>query len=129
MIYMETTNEVYKVLEAYRNGQRIFKKLFINGESFSDQVLNDVEFIDCVIYANFQRAQLKNAKFLESVIKTCDFREADLSNAHFEGVAVESTQFARAKTNGLRWIKAYAYGSLSTQDDFEEWIKDHEENS
>jgi uncharacterized protein YjbI with pentapeptide repeats len=119
----EETNAVPKILEAYKNGQRIFKKILVFGESFNDQILNDVEFIDCNMYTDFRFSQLRNAKFFDGAIKSCDFREADLTNATFEKMSFEHAQFAGAKTDGVLWIENYAYGSITTQADFEEWIK------
>lgn len=124
---MEKTDIAAYVIEEYKKGKRRFENLHILNESFENQILDGIVFDGCQLYANFKNSSLKNAKFLNGGIKTSDFRGADLSGAHFESVDVESTQFARAKTNGVRWIEAYAYGSLSTQEDFEEWIKNYEQ--
>ena len=75
---------------------------------------------------SFRFANLRNATFVNGNIKCCDFRDADLSGARFENLSVESSQYARAKTDGLVWTSNWAYGSISTQEDFESWIKDHE---
>ncbi|NHZ41652.1 pentapeptide repeat-containing protein [Massilia aquatica] len=119
-------DRVSEVLAAYARGERRFHGLEIDGESFERQVLKDVVFEDCFFYVSFRFANLRNATFVNGNIKCCDFRDADLSGAHFENLSVESSQYARAKTDGLVWTGNWAYGSISTQEDFDSWIKDHE---
>ena len=124
---MNKTNLVPYVLEQYQKGQRYFKDLDMENESFEGQNLEGIVFEDCSLYISFRNANLRNAKFLNGGIKTCDFREADLTNARFENVGIESSQFARAKTDNTYFDNNWAYGQKVTQEHFESWIKDHEE--
>ncbi|NHZ33451.1 pentapeptide repeat-containing protein [Massilia rubra] len=124
---MDSTDIASEVLAAYERGERCFQGLTICRESFEGQVLEDVVFQDCNLYVDFRHANLRNATFRNGGIKTCDFRDADLSGARFENVSVEGSQYARAKTDGVCWNNNWAYGSISTQDDFDSWIKGHEQ--
>lgn len=123
---MEQTDIAPEVLAAYERGERCFRNLSMYLESFERQVLEDVVFEECILYVTFRHANLRNATFRNGGIKTCDFRDADLTGARFENLSVESSQYARAKTDGLVWTGNWAYGSISTQEDFDSWIKDHE---
>ncbi|MCE3602705.1 pentapeptide repeat-containing protein [Massilia sp. P8910] len=124
---MNNSSVALSVLDEYKNGKRFFENLYIFNESFEGKILEDIVFQDCTLYANFRNANLRNAKFQNGGIKTCDFRGADLTGARFENLSVEGTQFARAITSRVFWENNFAYGSVSTQEDFESWIKDHEE--
>ena len=124
---MNKTNFAKSILEQYRNGQRYFADLDLNNENFDDENLQDVVFENCNLYSSFRRTNLRNAKIINSDIKTCDFREADLRNSHFENLAVESSQFARAKIDGIYFDNNWAYGQKVTKAHFDDWIKDYEE--
>ncbi len=125
---LHKTNFVAYVLEQYRLGQRYFKNLDIENESFEGQNLEDIVFEYCSLYVSFRGANLKNARFINGGVKTCDFREADLTNARFEFVCIEGIQFARAITDGVYFDNNSCYGQNATQADFDHWIKDHEES-
>jgi uncharacterized protein YjbI with pentapeptide repeats len=70
---------------------------------------------------------LANTHFINGGIKTCDFREANLTAAHFENICIACAQFARAITIGTYFDNNSCYGQEVTQQHFEEWIKDYEE--
>ncbi|WP_296149660.1 pentapeptide repeat-containing protein [uncultured Flavobacterium sp.] len=124
---MNKTYFAKNILEQYRNGQRYFADLDLSNENFDDENLQNVVFENCNFYSSFRRANLRNAKFINSDIKTCDFREADLRNSHFENLAVESSQFARAKIDEIYFDNNWAYGQKVTKAHFVDWIKDYEE--
>lgn len=118
------TNSAKSILEAYKSGQRHFTKLDLNRENFDDLDLSGIIFEKCFLYSSFRRTNLRGAKFINGNIKTCDFRDADLTNAHFEDVAIEGAQFAGSKTDGIFFDNNWAYGSIVTQQDFDNGIKD-----
>lgn len=125
---MSKTNLVALVLEQYKNGQRYFSDLDIEDESFEGQNLEGIVFENCLLYARFCGANLRNAKFINGAIKTCDFRKSDLTNAHFEHLSVESAEFAGSITTGVYFNNNWSYGQAVTQADFEDWIKDYPKN-
>jgi len=71
-------NSASYVIEQYKKGQRLFVGLDMQDECFDDQNLEGTIFKNCFFYSSFRRANLRGAKFIDSNLKTCDFREADL---------------------------------------------------
>ena len=120
---MDKTNLANLILEEYSKGKRYFENLDVMNESFDGANLEGIIFDYCSLYVSFRKANLRNAQFLNGGIKTCDFREADLTNANFECVCIESTRFAGAKTDGVYFNNNSSYGQNATQADFEKYIK------
>jgi hypothetical protein len=93
-----TPNEI---LRRYQDGERDFRGLDIgrdsqgqvvsdsDGRSFRGAVLDDADFTDCFIFADFTGASLRNCKFRANV-KTCSFDLADLRGADFTDAAIDS---------------------------------------
>lgn len=125
---MSKTNLVPFILEQYQNGQRVFKELDLENESFDGQDLEGIVFDGCLLYVSFRGANLRNARFINSGIKTCDFQQADLTNAHFENLSVERAEFSGSITENTYFDNNWAYGQAVGQSDFEEWIKNYPEN-
>ncbi|RZG71369.1 hypothetical protein EXU29_14020 [Acinetobacter wuhouensis] len=90
---MEKTNFAETILEKYQNGQRYFTDYDLYYENFDDQNLADIVFENCFIASSFKRANLTNAKFIHSNIKTNDFSFSNLTNAHFEHLEVDGANF------------------------------------
>ena len=111
-------NTAQEIIDAYNNGQRYFVDIEMEDENFDGQNLEGIIFEKCFLYSSFQRANLKNSKFINGNIKTCDFTEADLTNSHFENVLVECTIFNEAKTDGIYFNNNWYYGNQLTQSDF-----------
>jgi len=124
---LKKTNLVGFVLEKYRQGQRHFENLDMENESFEGQNLESIVFENCSLYISFRKTNLRNAKFINGGIKTCDFREADLTSARFENVCIEGAQFAGSKVEGVYFNNNSSYGQNVTQADFNEWIRNTEE--
>lgn len=115
---MKTAKEI---IEAYNNGQRYFPDIEMEDENFDGQNLEGIIFERCFLYSSFQKANLKNSKFINGNIKTCDFTEADLTNAHFENVLVECVVLSGAKTEGIYFDNNWYYGHNLTQKDFDKF--------
>ena len=112
------------IVEQYNNGKRVFEDLDLDNENFDGENLEGVTFNRCFLYSSFKKTNLKNARFTNGNVKTCDFRGSDLTNAHFENVSVEGARFAGSKTEGIYFDDNWCYGNLVTQADFHNFIKD-----
>lgn len=119
---MKKESLTQEILVRYKNGERHFKDLDIEGD-FSNNDLNGICFEGCFIAADFRYCNLSNSKFINGNIKTSDFRFSDLTNSTFKNLAVESTQFKGAKTDGMVFLDNYFYGQNMAQIDFEELFK------
>ena len=113
---------IQEILQRYKEGQRQFKDLDIEGD-FSHQNLEEIEFENCFIAADFRHCNLANSKFLNGNIKTSDFRFSTLTNAVFTGLAVEGTEFEGAETEGVVFEGNYCYGQVVGMEDFEKLFK------
>jgi len=114
---MENRPLIQEILTRYNNGERHFKSLDIEGD-FKNNDLNGICFEECFIAADFRYCNLSNSKFINGNIKTSDFRFGDLTNSIFKSLAIESTQFDGAKTNGIIFSDNYCYGQNVSQTDF-----------
>ena len=117
-----TEQKVSELLSRYQNGERSFVELDIENGDLRGTKLADATFENCFLTVDFRGANLRNSKFINGNIKTCDFREADLTHAHFEELAVDSTRFKGAKTKGLVFKNNYVMGQQVNQQDFEEYF-------
>ncbi|MFT3793206.1 pentapeptide repeat-containing protein [Flavobacterium sp.] len=109
------------IIEQYQKEQRYFSGLDLDNGNFEGQHLEGIVFENCFLYSSFSRANLSGAKFINGNLKTCDFREADLTDAHFENVSVENALFAGAKKDGTYFNNNWCYGQPVTQNDFDNW--------
>ena len=76
--------------EAYNNGQRHFQKLdFEYCEGFSGKDFSDAIFDGCLLYVDFRKSNLTNAKFIRCNIKDIDLRQSNLTNALITNCLVE----------------------------------------
>jgi uncharacterized protein YjbI with pentapeptide repeats len=79
------------LLKRYAAGERSFTGLDLDDQvyDFTSTTLDGVDFSDTCILANFRGASLVGAKFERANVKTCDFRDANLARASFEGAAID----------------------------------------
>ncbi|NIJ63430.1 uncharacterized protein YjbI with pentapeptide repeats [Sphingomonas leidyi] len=101
-----------ELLLRYASGQRHFSNLNITDDGSDALVgarLDSIELIDSFVHANFRGASLRNAT-VHANVKTCDFTDADLSGADFQGSALCSTTFLGAKMDGADFTDAYYHG-------------------
>lgn len=120
---MEKTNFAEIILEKYQNGQRYFADYDLDNENFDDQNLADIIFEHCFIASSFKRANLTNAKFIHSNIKTSDFSYADLSHAHFEHLEVDGANFTGARIDQIYFENNWFQGSSISIIDLSLWVK------
>lgn len=110
------------VLEAYKEGIRIFKNITIKNESFANENLEGIIFKDSQLYADFRNTNLTNAEFSNGHIRTSDFRNANLTNARFEKLGVEKTQFEGAIMTDFVFQENTAFGNNNlTEADLEKF--------
>jgi len=104
----------------YERGERDFRGCELDTEPAGDLsgvCLDDADFSQAWLYASFRGASLRNARFVESNVKICDFRDADLTNADFRGAALCATEFAGAILDGTRFSGAHCYGHTFGDDE------------
>jgi uncharacterized protein YjbI with pentapeptide repeats len=102
-----------ELLERYQRGDRDFAKSDLDQDPDNDCrgiCLEGADLSGSYIVADFRRASLRGAKFVEANVKTCDFREADLRNADFSGAALCATYFVGADMTGARFDGAHFHG-------------------
>jgi len=112
-----------EVLSRYANGQRLFCGIDIDGgqQSFHGAMLDDANFGESFIFADFSGASLKRASFRRANVKTCDFRNADLREADFSEAALCSTQFAGATMTNAKFQGAYCHSYTLGADEQPDW--------
>ena len=115
---MDKTNYAKTIIEEYNVGKRYFVDLDLYEESFDGENLEGIIFDHCFLYSSFRKTNLRNSKFINGNIKTCDFSEADLTNSHFENVSIESAHFKDSITDGIFFDNNWCYGKLIKQVDF-----------
>lgn len=109
----ETSPET--IVEAYKNGIRVFRNIEIENGSFFGENLEGIIIENSRIYADFRNANLKNAIIKNSYFKMSDFRYTNLTNAHFEGVNIELTQFDHAIIKDFTFKNNSAFGNNKLQ--------------
>ena len=109
-------------LTEYKTGQRQFIDIELENIDLSGEDLSNIEFKECFLSVDFQKCNLSNSKFINGNIKTCDFRHSDLTESLFEKVAIEGTRFKDAITTSLIFKNNYCFGTIVSQDDFEQNI-------
>jgi uncharacterized protein YjbI with pentapeptide repeats len=100
-----------EVLRRYLAGERDFSGLEIGDAAKSaplrGAILDGADFSRALIIADFSKASLCGARFVEANVKTCSFTDANLSGADFAGAALCSTTFHGAHMDGARFKGAY----------------------
>jgi uncharacterized protein YjbI with pentapeptide repeats len=125
---MSVENRVWKPSEIrhrYQNGERDFKGLDIedssDSESFRDAVLEGADFSHAFVVADFSRARLRDARFVEANVKTCIFDEADLRGCKFSRAAMDAATFRSARFEGADFSGASAQGSSMQPGEVPSW--------
>jgi len=103
-----------EVLIRYRDGERYFGHSNLDEDAcdFRGVNLEEVDFSQSFIVADFRDANLRLANFTQCNIKTCDFRGANLQNAIFRGALLESTDFTRSVLMGADFESASIYSHI-----------------
>lgn len=113
---IENEITVAQLLNAYANGQRVFKSTEVisehEGFSLENVDLQDAEFSECWFHsANFSHVNLKRVKFLGCNLKCSTFERCDLSGTVWEECAVCSIAVIASETRDLQASKLHAYGA------------------
>lgn len=112
-------------LEQVKLGRVYFENIELDKIDVRNENLSGLTFKSCYLSVNFRNCNLSFTKFIESNIKTCDFRDANLSFALMKNVSFEGTKFRGAQTNGFIFIDNDCFSVKGIgQSDFEEWIFD-----
>lgn len=92
---------ISELLERYENGERDFVGCDFYDQTYDLRNLNlkGINLSETFIFADFRRANLRNANFYRANVKSCDFRGADLTNAVFKDAAIDFALFEGAKFN------------------------------
>jgi uncharacterized protein YjbI with pentapeptide repeats len=114
-----------EILRRYASGEREFRQLDIedsdDGASFRGARLDDADFSGSFLVADFTGTSLRNSCWSNANVKTCIFRDADLSGANFSGAALDATVFQGAKMAGANFTGAYVQGSELQPGEMPDW--------
>ncbi len=112
-------NSITQLLEAYKEGQRLFLELeFENDESLIGQNLSGSIFKNCWFIVDFSNSNLEDCIFIDSNLKVSDFRNSNLKNAKVERCLIESTRWQGANIENFEFKNNYHYGATVGQEDF-----------
>jgi uncharacterized protein YjbI with pentapeptide repeats len=108
---------IAELLEAYEQGQRVFRGLEVIGESefllLSDVTLRDAEFVKCWFHsATFRRVDLAAAKFQNCNLKCTVFEGCNLESTQWEGCSICSLALVQSNTANVSARRLDAYGAL-----------------
>jgi uncharacterized protein YjbI with pentapeptide repeats len=110
------------VAQMYADGQRDFTHTDIrdpkDARPLRESSLNDADFTDSFIVADFSRCSLKQARFVRANIKTCRFEVADLRGADFSCAALDGATFAGAHLTGATFTGATEQGHIYAAGEF-----------
>ena len=125
---MSTEDRVWKpseIRQRYQNGERDFRGLDISdsddSESFRDAMLDGADFSHAFVVADFSRARLRDARFVEANVKTCIFDEADLRGCAFSRAAIDAATFRSARFEGTDFSGASVQGSAMDPGEVPSW--------
>jgi uncharacterized protein YjbI with pentapeptide repeats len=104
------------------NGKRYFSKIDFGLGSISNYDMEAVVFEECFLAVEFQNVNLKNARFINSCIKTCIFNNVNLADAEIVNCSVESVIIKDSNLEGLIFENNFSYGHTLSQCDLEKLI-------
>ena len=115
---IKNLKSIEQLLSAYANGERHFFDCDIDG-SLKATNLKGVIFQECFFLCDFHGANLKGARFEKCNLKTCSFREANLTDAVISECAAEFIDFVNADVEKLKFHNNYSMGCILNQSDLE----------
>ena len=87
-----------ELVERYKEGQRDFPKINLEGANLQGSVLAHIRLIMANLrWANLRRADLRGAKLRGADLREADLREADLRGANLQDADLEGVKLAGAK--------------------------------
>jgi len=111
-VYIDEEISLNTFLDQITSGRRRFQRIeVVDTGIIMDQVFDDFIFEECIMAVDFSGSCFRNSKFINCNIKTCSFRNADLTNVEFVGNSVCSVDFYGAQINGVIFIDNYSYGA------------------
>ncbi|MGG4141489.1 pentapeptide repeat-containing protein [Paenibacillus algorifonticola] len=117
---MELTIDQFKeLLEA---GQKTFSGIEVEEGSLQNYNLSGCTFVECSFALDFSKADLKNSKFINSNLKTCNFTEADLTESEWTGNMLCSAVFYKAKRDSIQFVGNYYHSVILEIKDLEKMI-------
>ena len=109
----------------YAAGERYFVGTHLDQDAvpegvldFSGAVLDDADFSKCWFTARFAGASLRATTFMGANVKTCDFSQADLTDANFCEAAMEATAWVGATLLRTRFGEVSLYGAVLREAEF-----------
>ncbi|MDQ0112456.1 pentapeptide repeat-containing protein [Paenibacillus harenae] len=119
---MDLTIEQLK--EMINNGNKIFTGISVEEGDLQNFDLYGCVFEGCTLGINFSNSTLRESKFINSNLKTCNFAGADLSGSTIEGNMLCSTDFYRAKIDKVIFKNNYYHSNKLELRDLERMVKE-----
>jgi len=124
MVYHPPTSGE-ELLARYAAGERYFVGTHLDHDAVPDgvldlagAVLDDANFSKCWFTARFVGASLRATTFSGANVKSCDFSQADLTDANFCEAAMEATAWVGATLLRTRFGEVDLYGAVLSEAEF-----------
>lgn len=117
-----TLNEFKELLRSGRN-RFSYVEVIESGEVHNYN-LDGIVFEECILMIDFSGSTFRNAKIINSNIKTSIFRNSNLSNSEFINNSIEGCVFSNANISGIKFINNTQYSSENTLEDLIEMINE-----
>ena len=109
LIKIDTTQ---KLLEEVKKGRKFFINIDLeDAQNFENQDLSKIHFRYCSFTASFKKATFNHTFFYQCNLKTCNFSEADLTDARIRECLIDGTGFLNANIEGLLFEGNYVQGA------------------
>ncbi|WP_046226945.1 pentapeptide repeat-containing protein [Paenibacillus dauci] len=116
---------VNEFLGYIRSGQKNFYRIeVLDIGEVKGEVCDDIVFKECGMAVDFSGSSFRNAKFIDCNIKTCSFKNTNLTNAEFIGNGVCSVEFYNAQIEGILFQNNYWHSFELTQRDIMRMVKE-----
>ncbi|MGO4375614.1 pentapeptide repeat-containing protein, partial [Paenibacillus sp. MCAF20] len=121
--YIELT--INELKELIRSGHSYFSNIEVIevGEVINFNC-DGLVFEECMMMIDFTGSSFRNAKFINSNIKTSIFRDTDLSDSEFINNSIDACVFSNANIEGIKFINNTQYSNENTIEDLIEMVKD-----
>jgi uncharacterized protein YjbI with pentapeptide repeats len=118
-------NELSKkqLLDELQNGKHYFYRIEVEDLALINMDLKNVIFDECILSIDFTGANLTNAKFTNSNLKTCTFSGTNLTNAIMVGNLLDATEFKGAIIQGITFKNNTYHSATLTISHLEDLIK------
>ena len=114
-----------EIRRRYESGERDFRQVDLDDASdpasFKDAVLDGADFSGSFVVADFQRASLRQCRFVGANVKTCVFDRADLTGADFSGAPIDAASFRAALLESASFAGATVQGRTLKVGEVPDW--------